>query len=103
MAVTVRHCEACDQYHLKGNFLKVGVPKKALTVLRLSAMGYSYTEIANQTGLSRDTVHWYFKQWRNEFNALSMAHVVSIAIALSILDPREFVPSLTENCTVESA
>jgi hypothetical protein len=75
---------------------KLHVPKKALQVVRYYALGYRHHEITAFTGIGRDTQKFYLDELRAAFGALSTAHLIATMISLGALDPRDFVPALTQ-------
>lgn len=98
LAVTVRHCEKCDKYHLRADAKRMQIPKKALSAIHYLALGYSVPEIAKMTGTCAATLRWNIAELKYAFNALSAVHLVAILISLGQLDPNEYVPELTERC-----
>ena len=96
--ISVYQCEKCDQYHLRANSTKMHLPKRAIEVLRLIALGYTTREIAERIGISFKTTEWYSAALKEAFNAMSSPHLVFICTALGVLDPNDGVPALTEVC-----
>jgi DNA-binding NarL/FixJ family response regulator len=94
--VSVYQCETCDNYHLRGNSSRIKMPKRAWIVLQEMALGYFASEIAAYTKMRPRTVRWYIEELKEAFGANSAAHLVAIAIALGIIDPKSFVPPLKE-------
>lgn len=96
LTVTVQQCETCDHYHLKADATRLHIPKKCMEVMRYLASGHTYQEVQNITGIPTRTVVWYVQELKASFSAMSLAHLVSIMIALGLLKPLDFVPTLTE-------
>jgi DNA-binding CsgD family transcriptional regulator len=94
-ATNLRHCEACDGYHLIADTGRLKLPKKAVSVLRLLGLGFTVREIAADMRIPMDTVEWYKKTLCREFNAMNSNHLIAIAIAFGALSPNDFVPELT--------
>lgn len=92
---SVVHCAACDQYHIvvKDDQL---LERKYYRVLRLLALGYTRREAAEELGQNVDHVEYVLRIWFRRLNALNVPHLIAIASALGIIDPREFVPGVTE-------
>jgi DNA-binding CsgD family transcriptional regulator len=100
--ISVYQCEKCDQYHLRANYSKIHIPKRAIEVLRLIALGYTTREICERLGISFKVTEWYSAALKEAFNAMSAPHLVFICTALGVLDATSGVPELTERCN-ESA
>jgi DNA-binding CsgD family transcriptional regulator len=99
--VSVYQCEACDQYHLRANTKNLKISASGLKVLQYTAQGYTAREIESNFGITAMTTNWWIKKLKEAFGANSAPHLVAIVISLSVLDPRTFVPTLTERCLDE--
>jgi DNA-binding CsgD family transcriptional regulator len=73
------------------------LPEKYLTVLLLTAQGFTAREIGEQLGLSPRWVQEMIESLKRRFYALSLPHLIAIVITLGIIDTRNFVPQLQEN------
>lgn len=96
LSVFIFHCETCDAYHLDSKTSKLRVPKKAMDILRLIALGHDQREISNLLSIPFPTVRWYTAGLRLQFAALSNPHLIATAIALGLLNPCDFVPKIEE-------
>lgn len=96
LPVNFKFCEQCDALHLNINETQLHLPKKAMIVLKLLALGYTWGEISQRTGITARTVEWYAERLRQTFGAMNVANLVAITIAHRVLDPNDFVPPLVE-------
>lgn len=96
LPVTVYLCTTCDKYHLHANASRIRIPKKQLEQLRLLALGHSTREISQIISEPWKTVRWRSDELLRHFSAINVANLVATAIALGVLNPKEFVPELTE-------
>lgn len=96
LSVFIFHCETCDLYHLDSKTSKLRVPPKVMSVLRLVALGHSEREISQITSFPLATVRWYTAGLRQQFAALNNVNLIAAAIALGLLNPKEFVPGIGE-------
>lgn len=96
------HCGHCDNYHLivqPPSHREIAIPgfkSYEFAVLNHIAQGYTREESAKELGIDVRRVRWAMTHLMRRFNALNRAHLVAIAIALGMLDPCAFVPSLSE-------
>lgn len=95
LSVSIYLCETCDKFHLTKSG-RANIAERPMKVLRMLAQGFQREEIAQDTGIPANSVHWYTKELIHHFSALNTAHLVAISISLGILNPNEFVPALTE-------
>lgn len=93
---TIYPCEVCDCFHFRGTMSQFSLRPKATEILKLIAQGFTKNEIAAIVGMNNRTVETYYDTLRQSFEALSLPHLIAIAIWLGVLDPKEFIPPLTE-------
>jgi LuxR family transcriptional regulator, transcriptional regulator of spore coat protein len=89
-------CEQCAGMHLRANVSRLNLPPRAVKIIRLLALGHTAREIAEELTIAPRTVEFAVYRLHNAFGALNSTHLIAIAIALDIVDPREFVPAITE-------
>lgn len=92
----IRFCEECNGFHTVANLSRMKLPKRAIEVMRMVAQGFSSNEIATDLGMPKDTVTWYTRVLKERFGALSLSHLIAIAIAVKALSPSEFIPPIVE-------
>jgi DNA-binding CsgD family transcriptional regulator len=95
-ATNIRFCEDCDGFHLNANLGRLKLPKRAIEIMTLTGQGFTRNEIAQNLGISKDSVRWYYRVCQERFGAMSIAHLMCIAIAVNALSPNSFVPQIIE-------
>lgn len=89
-------CEHCDTYHVAVEIGRYPVSESWQRVLECLAQGMTREETGTETGLGPRGVDWAIEEMRKRFYALNRPNLVAIAIALGIVDPNKFVPSVKE-------
>lgn len=102
LVTTFYRCDKCDEFHLRLNTRLVALPERRMQIMTFISLGYTTDEIAERLGVSVSTVDW--NRWKLAFDlrANTPAHLVAIALCLGLIDPREHLPRLMENCTIAS-
>ena len=102
---SLQHCEACDAYHVIVDFrdrLGRKLPQhmqpspRIIELLELVAMGFQNSEVAAIMGLAVRTVEHYIDRAIRRLYAKDRTHLVAIAIAHGLIDPRKFIPDIKE-------
>ena len=86
------YCEECNAYHVRA----ILPNKRHRRILELLAEGYRDADIARQVGMTPRTVGWVVGELSKQFYSLNRPNLVAIVIALGIVNPQTFVPSVQE-------
>lgn len=95
-STNIRFCESCDRFHLNANLGRLKLPKRAIEIMTLIGQGFTILEIAKALDLNAFNVRWYIRVCKERFGAMSMPHLMCIAIAVNALSPNTFVPPVIE-------
>lgn len=93
---SVLHCGNCDQYHVTVRVKDGAFKPIYYQVLSLLAQGYRRHEISKELGCTATYVEYILKILRARLNALTSEHLIAIASALGMFNPRDFVPRIAE-------
>ena len=89
-------CPQCDNFHISVEVGAYPINEKWRQILRCLAQGMTSNEIAGEVGLTVRSVEDAIWKMTSRFYALNRPHLVSIAIALGLVNPNDFVPQIKE-------
>ncbi len=89
-------CERCDQYHVVVESNRCWNRTRWHEILQYVAQGYRDPEIAPLVELSVRGGENAVLEMTKRLNAMSRPNLVAIAICLGILNPNDFVPTVSE-------
>ena len=90
---TTFYCGSCDAYHVDAS---ANLKPFDLQVLTLRSQGFSLAYIEKEMKVNRRRVQEVFWRLNKRFYVSNLAQLVCVAMALGILDPTPFVPTLKE-------